>query len=427
MKRLYSSVILLLIPCLQVLAQPSLDECKSMARQNYPLIRQYELIELTQEYTLNNVRQSWLPQVSLSGQATYQSDVMKWPEQFEAMLAAQGLDLEGLHKDQYKVQIDVRQTIWDGGKSKADKEIAELEAIQAKSGTDVEMYAVDKRVEELYFAILLMQEQQYLLQDMIQCLQNNLDHLTVLIDNGVAIQSDADEIQVQVIKTNQNLVQIRSKEASFRKMLSLFVGKDLSQSSLLIPSSAQPLETTSLRPELKLFDAQKNLLQAQNNMLNVTLTPKFGLFAQGYYGYPGLDMFGSMASSKWTLNGIVGVQMTWNISSFYNIKNSRRQIANSIDHINLTKDVFLFNNKLQSEQESAEIQRLREVLEYDDEIIELHTRVRKAAESRLEEGVTDTFSLLNKISEETAAKIARSTHEIELVKAIYDLKYTLNR
>lgn len=427
MKRICLLVLLSMTASIHVLAQPTLEDCKAKARDNYPLIRNYDLITLSKEYTLDLASKAWLPQVSLSGQATYQSDVMKWPEQFETMFATLGIDMEGLRKDQYKVQLDVRQTIWDGGKSKADKEIAELEAAKARSSTDVDMYAVDKRVEELYFGILLMQEQQYQLNDMTACLKNNLDHIKVMVENGVATQTDADELQVQILKTNQNLAQVKSKEYAFRRMLSLLVGEDLSTSTLLMPACAEPLDKTSLRPELKLFDSQIELLQAQNDMLNVSLTPKFGFFAQGYYGYPGLDMFGSMASSKWSINGIVGVQMTWNISSFYTLKTSRRQIGNAIDQVKNTRDVFLFNNNLQSEQESAEIQRIREVLEYDDEIVSLHSRVRMAAESRLQEGVIDTFSLLNKISEETSAKIARSTHEIELIKAIYDLKHTLNR
>jgi outer membrane protein TolC len=289
------------------------------------------------------------------------------------------------------------------------------------------MYAVDRQVEEIYFGILLMQEQQDLLEDMTERLENNLSHLNAMVENGMATQADADELEVQILKTNQNLVQVKSREHAFRKMLSLLVGEDLSGSTLPMPVSAEPLEQTPLIPELKLYDSQIELLQAQNSMLNVSLMPKFGLFAQGYYGYPGLDMFGSMASSKWSINGIVGVQMTWNISSFYTVKTSRRQITNSIDRIKMTKDVFLFNNQLQKEQESAEIQRIRDVLKYDDEIVSLHSRVREAAEARLQEGVIDTFSLLNKISEETSAKIARSTHEIELIKAIYDLKHTLNR
>lgn len=427
MKRICISLLLGLSAVIHGFAQPTLEDCKEKARDNYPLIRNYNLIELAKEYTLDLASKAWLPQVELSGQATYQSDVMKWPEQFEAMLASQGIELDGLRKDQYKVQVDVRQTIWDGGKSKADKEIAELEAIQARNSTDVELYAVDRRVEEIYFGILLMQEQQYLLEDMTERLENNLSHLNAMVENGIATRADADELEVQILKTNQNLVQVRSKEYAFRKMLSILVGEDLSSATLPMPASAEPLEQTPLRPELKLFDSQIDLLQAQNSMLDVSLTPKFGLFAQGYYGYPGLDMFGSMASSKWSINGVVGIQTTWNISSFYTVKTSRRQITNSIDQIKMTKDVFLFNTQLQKEQESAEIQRIRDVLMYDDEIVSLHSRVREAAEARLQEGVIDTFSLLNKISEETSAKIARSTHEIELIKAIYDLKHTLNR
>lgn len=427
MRKIFICISLLTLLALHTYAQPSLEDCKSKARDNYPLIAQYDLIALTQEYTLDMAAKAWLPLVSISGQATYQSDVMKWPEQFDALFAMQGIEMEGLRKDQYKVQVDVRQTIWDGGKSKADRQIAELEAAQSRISTDVDMYAVDKRVEELYFGILMMQEQQYLLSDMKTCLMNNLDHIKVLVENGVATQADADELKVQILKTNQNLVQVKSQETAFRRMLGLFVGEDLGNSELIMPSSVEPLDRTSMRPELKLFDAQVDLLQAQNDMLNVSLTPKFGLFAQGYYGYPGLDMFASMASHKWSLNGVVGVQMTWNVSSFYTIKDSRKKIRNSIDRVNMTRDVFLFNNNLQSEQESAEIQRIREVLKYDDEIVVLHTRVREAAEARLQEGVIDTYSLLNKISEETAAKIARTTHEIELTKAIYDLKHTLNR
>ena len=138
-------------------------------------------------------------------------------------------------------------------------------------------------------------------------------------------------------------------------------------------------------------------------------------------------MFENMMSSKWSLNGIVGVKMSWNISSFYTLKNQRREIDNAISGINLKRDVFTFNNTLQAEQENAEITRIRTALKDDDRIVELRGRVREAAEARLEEGVIDMNTLLTRISEESAAKIARSTHEIELMKAIYDLKHTLNR
>lgn len=415
------------LACMNAAAQPDLERCRELAKENYPLIRRYGLIDQTKEYTLSNASRAWLPQVSVSAQSTYQSDVARWPEQFESMLAAQGLDMPGLRKDQYKVQLDIQQTIWDGGKSRSDKEIAEGEAEQSRLSTDVDMYAVESRVTELYFGILLLQEQQNLLEDMMKRMRSSLEYVDVLVENGVAMQADADAIEVQILSTNQNLTQVRMQEQSFRRMLELFIGEPLGEEELILPQSAEPIGFESERPELKLFDAQISLLQAKEDAVNVSFTPKFALFAQGYYGYPGLNMFENMMSSKWSLNGIVGVRMSWNIGGFYTSANAKRQIRTAMSTVALQKDIFTFNSRLQAEQESADIAAMRAALRDDDRIVELRSSVREAAEARLQEGMIDTNDLLGKISDESSAKITRSTHEIELLKAIYDLKHTLNR
>jgi len=427
MKRFISVVALTALGLSSAYAQPDLEQCKEMARKHYPAIRQYDLISQSQDYNMSNASKAWLPQVSLSAQATYQSDVARWPDQFESMLAAQGLDMPGLRQDQYKVQIDIQQTIWDGGKSKAEKTLTESETQQSLRAADVEMYALDNRIDNLYFGILLLQEQKRQVEDMIARLQNNLDYVNALVDNGVAMQADADAVEAQMLSSGQTLHQIKSSEESFRKMLELFIGDSLGTGSLSLPQTHQLMIAESQRPELMLFDSQIKVLEAKNQMLNVALTPKFALFAQGYYGYPGLNMFENMMSSRWSLNGIVGIRMSWNISSFYTDKTSRKQIRNSIDRVKMQKDIFSFNNRLQAEQDDAEIRRIKAVLADDDRIVRLRQNVREAAEARLQEGAIDMNDLLTKISDESAAMIARSTHEIELVKAIYDLKYTLNR
>lgn len=427
MKRFISVVALTALELSSAYAQPDLEQCKEMARKHYPAIRQYDLISQSQDYNMSNVSKAWLPQVSLSAQATYQSDVARWPDQFESMLAAQGLDMPGLRQDQYKVQIDIQQTIWDGGKSKAEKTLTESETQQSLRAADVEVYALDNRIDNLYFGILLLQEQKRQVEDMIARLQNNLDYVNALVDNGVAMQADADAVEAQMLSSGQTLHQIKSSEESFRKMLELFIGDSLGNATLSLPQTHQLMFAESQRPELMLFDSQIKVLEAKNQMLNVALTPKFALFAQGYYGYPGLNMFENMMSSRWSLNGIVGIRMSWNISSFYTDKTSRKQIRNAIDRVKMQKDIFSFNNRLQAEQDDAEIRRIKAVLADDDRIVRLRQNVREAAEARLQEGAIDMNDLLTKISDESAAMIARSTHEIELVKAIYDLKYTLNR
>ena len=416
-----------LLASLAVCAQPSVERCKEMAREHYPLIRRYGLIEQSRDYTLSNAARAWLPQVTLSGQATLQSDVVSWPEEFESMLAMQGLDMPGIRRDQYKMQIDVQQTLWDGGKSRTDRAIAESEAAQERMSTEVELYAVDSRVEDIYFGILLMQEQQRQIGEMMQRLQTNLDHMNVLVENGMVMQADADAVEVQLLTQHQSLGQVEARLQSFRRILGLFIGEELGEVPLPIPVAEEPVGYDSERPELQLMDAQMALLQAREQMVDVSLAPRVALFAQGYYGYPGLNMFENMVSHRWTLNGIVGVRMNWSISSLYTSKTSRRQLQNARDNVMLQREVFAFNSRLQAEQESAEVRRIREAIADDDRIVALRSRVREAAEARLQEGMIDTHDLLGTISDETSAKIARSTHQIELVKAIYDLKHTLNK
>ena len=416
-----------LLASLAVCAQPSVERCKEMAREHYPLIRRYGLIEQSRDYTLSNAARAWLPQVTLSGQATLQSDVVSWPEEFESMLAMQGLDMPGIRRDQYKMQIDVQQTLWDGGKSRTDRAIAESEAAQERMSTEVELYAVDSRVEDIYFGILLMQEQQRQIGEMMQRLQTNLDQVNALVENGMAMQADADAVEVQLLTQRQSLGQVEARLQSFLRILGLFIGEELGEAPLPMPVAEEPVGYDSERPELRLMDAQMALLQAREQMVDVSLAPRVALFAQGYYGYPGLNMFENMVSHRWTLNGIVGVRMNWNISSLYTSKTSRRQLQNARDNVMLQREVFAFNSRLQAEQESAEVRRIREAIADDDRIVALRSRVREAAEARLQEGMIDTHDLLGKISDETSAKIARSTHQIELVKAIYDLKHTLNK
>lgn len=416
-----------LLASLAVCAQPSVERCKEMAREHYPLIRRYGLIEQSRDYTLSNAARAWLPQVTLSGQATLQSDVVSWPEEFESMLAMQGLDMPGIRRDQYKMQIDVQQTLWDGGKSRTDRAIAEGEAAQERMSTEVELYAVDSRVEDIYFGILLMQEQQRQIGEMMQRLQTNLDHMNVLVENGMVMQADADAVEVQLLTQRQSLGQVEARLQSFRRILGLFIGEELGEAPLPMPVVEEPVGYDSERPELQLMDAQMALLQAREQMVDVSLAPRVALFAQSYYGYPGLNMFENMVSHRWTLNGIVGVRMNWNISSLYTSKTSRRQLQNARDNVMLQREVFAFNSRLQAEQESAEVRRIREAIADDDRIVALRSRVREAAEARLQEGMIDTHDLLGTISDETSAKIARSTHQIELVKAIYDLKHTLNK
>ena len=408
-------------------AQVTLDECRRLAREHYPEIRQYDLVRRTEEYTLSNARRAWLPQLSIAAQATWQTEVPSFPNALAGMLVQQGIDMPGMNKDQYKAALELNQTLWDGGKSEADKRIARAEAAEQARSADVDLYALQGRVDNLFFGILLLDERIVQTRLTLDLLRSNLEKVRALQRNGVAMQSDADAVEAELLTVNQQLTQVTASRDSYRWMLEIFTGRPLGGEQLERPDASEPRSMESSRPELALFDATADKLTAQERLVKAATRPRFGLFAQGYYGYPGMDYFQSMMSPDWSWNAMAGVKMSWNFGAYYTRKNSLAKLRTAKEQVEVQREIFLFNTRLQTAEESGDIARLRKALADDDRIVALRRSVREAAESKLRNGVIDTDDLLRKITDEAAAATARSAREIELLKTIYELKHTINR
>ena len=408
--------------------QLTLEECQQLAQENYPLLKRYNLIQQTTEYSLQNINRGYLPQLVFSGQATYQSDVATLPELLTNLLAQNGYAVKGLDKDQYRIALDLNQIIWDGGNLKAQKENVTAQGeIQTKQ-TDVDMYNIRERINNLYFGILLIEDKIRLNQDLQTLLQSNCDKLESMRQNGTAMQADVNAIRAEYLKTNQQLTELTSMRQSFQQMLTLFIGKQVTaNTTLLKPNATLPISLENLRPELQMFDAQLQQTEAQRRLLNSEVRPRLSLFAQGFYGYPGYNMFEDMFNHDFSLNGLVGVRLSWNISKLYTHKNDKRKLVLAQNQIENAREVFLFNNQLQSTQEQEAIERYRRMMSEDDEIIRLRTSVRQAAEAKLKHGVIDVNNLLQEITRENQACTNQSSHEIEMLKHIYELRHTVNQ
>ena len=408
--------------------QLTLEECQQLAQENYPLLKRYNLIQQTTEYSLQNINRGYLPQLVFSGQATYQSDVATLPELLTNLLAQNGYAVKGLDKDQYRIALDLNQIIWDGGNLKAQKENVTAQGeIQTKQ-TDVDMYNIRERINNLYFGILLIEDKIRLNQDLQTLLQSNCDKLESMRQNGTAMQADVNAIRAEYLKTNQQLTELTSMRQSFQQMLTLFIGKQVTaNTTLLKPNATLPISLENLRPELQMFDAQLQQTEAQRRLLNSGVRPRLSLFAQGFYGYPGYNMFEDMFNHDFSLNGLVGVRLSWNISKLYTHKNDKRKLVLAQNQIENAREVFLFNNQLQSTQEQEAIERYKKMMSEDDEIIRLRTSVRQAAEAKLKHGVIDVNNLLQEITRENQARTNQSSHEIEMLKHIYELRHTVNQ
>ena len=406
-------------------AGQTLDECQRAAERNYPLIRQYGLIEKTTELTVANIQKGWLPQLSASAQATYQSDVTAWPDEMKTMMTGMGIDMKGLKKDQYRIGIDVQQTVYDGGAISSQKTIAREQGNVQSAQIDVNLYAVRRRVSEMYFSLLMLDAQMLLNRDLQELLAGNERKLQAMVKGGTAAESDWQNVRAERLNAVQQATSLESQKRMLTAMLSTFCGMEV-KSVKKPEGTATQSQSTGQRPEMRLFDAQRQLADAQERGLNAALMPRLGVFAQGYYGYPGLNMFEDMMRHRWSLNGVIGARLTWNIGALYTRKNDKAKLQLQREMTESNREVFLFNNRLEQIQQQEEIARYQKLMADDEQIIALRSAVRKAAESKLAHGIIDVNDLVREINQENAARVQQSMHEIEMLKEIYDNKFTTN-
>lgn len=408
-------------------AQLTLEKCQEMAQQNYPLIKQYDLIGETTRYTVDNIRKEWLPQVSATAQTTWQNAVSALPDALTGMMATTGNKPEGMNKLQYRAGVDVNQLVWDGGRLHRQGEMARLQGKVESAQAAVSMYEIKQRVNELFFGILLVDEQLIINTDLQALLQSNENKFSAMLKNGVVLASDVDKIKAERLHSVQQHTDLQAMKRSLQRMLALFCGTptidELVRPPLITAVEASP----NNRPEIRLIESQLLMTDLQEQMLKTQLMPRLNAFAQGFYGYPGFNMFEDMMRRNLSFNALVGLRLSWNIGSLYTYKNNRKKLDLQRQQAENNREIFIFNNRLEQTRKSEQINRLAQLRKSDEEIVNLRTAVRKAAEAKLEHGIIDTNNLLEEITRENNAKTNRSIHEIEQLKAIYELKNVTNQ
>ena len=427
MRSLFLNFVFLIVP-LYVFGQTlTLDECRQKARTNYPLLKQYGLIEKTADYNLSNAGKAYLPQLNFAAKATYQSDVTEIPAslgQAISQLTGKPFSFPSLSKDQYQAVLEVNQLIWDGGLISAQKKGIKATTEAEKQKLEVDLYALNERVNNLYFGIMLINEQLkqiIILQDELNV---NYRKIEALKQNGMAQQSDVDAVKVEQINARQRETDLNTVRKSYVQMLSAFTGIEIVDNTKLEkpPLPENGIITENKRPELFLFDSQNKMLDSQRDAVYAGNLPKLGLFVQGGYGRPGLNMFTSEFSTFY----IGGLRLSWNLSGFYTQKNNFNKIDISKKNVEVQKETFLFNNNLIAKQQLNDIEKLKLTLKNDDEIIGLRSNIKKSAEAKVTNGTLTVTDLLREINAENTSRQARALHEIQLYMAVYQLKYNLN-
>lgn len=407
---------LVLVCPVGLLAQVTIDRCMEMARENYPQIRQLNLIEEASHYEVASISKSWLPHLSVSGKAAYQSDVVEMP-----------FDIPGftfdLPHDQYSLVGEISQTIWDGGVSGRQKEVTVSGAQVQKEEVEVSLYSVNERVQKIFLGILLYDGQLQQNSILEKSLERNARHAQACIENGTAYRSDLEMIQVNILNCEQQREELVRDRQTYVEMLEKLTGTSLEGQEFVIPDESPEwlFQEEILRPEIGLYNARIQQQEAMVRQLDSKISPKFSLSLQGGIGRPGLNILENSFQPYWT----AGVKMSWDIGALYTRKDEKRKLDAQMRKIESDKETFMFNTGLDAVQMRNSIDKAKSLLDRDREIIALRESIRASGEEQYRNGVITMTDLMSRIDDEYDAKVAESIHRIQLLMAIYDLKNCL--
>jgi outer membrane protein TolC len=391
----------------------TIDSCYAMASRNYPLIKQYDLIEKSKEYTIANANKAWLPHVSITAIGAYIISGLPSitmpnsppPEKKDFQFIGIG---------------QLNQTIWDGGATRTQKEVAEATAEADKATVDISMYDIRERVNQLFFGILVIDEQLKQLEILMENLNRSLRSVKLTLENGLTYQSDVDEVKAELLNAGQRKIEFSFARKGYVDMLAFMTGTPLAETVQL----AKPLvlETyaslTNKRHELNLYSKQLLLIEASSSIDKVALMPKFGVMAAGILIEPGMS-FGTETMNTLAL---AGISMSWNTSGLYKFRTNKKINQVKLDKINNQQEIFLFNNALQLKQGSNEIEKQKEIIKNDDEIVSLKIRIRNAYQLKYDNGLCSMNDLITSINKESEAKCNHALHNVQLLLSLYNYK-----
>lgn len=397
-------------------AQITLDECIENAFSNYPQIKEKELIQASEGFDLKNASLAWVPQLSISAKATWQSEVVEMP------FSMPGMDFNIPH-DQYGITADITQQIWDGGAAAAKTLQAKTGAEVKRKQLEVNMYTIRSKVQSVYLGIILIDKQLKLNAILEEDLNRSLNEVKTLVEGGIKWESDIDQIRVNILSCEQQKTGLQTDRAAYVRMLSLLTGQDLTGQTFVEPQIEATTSMEIKRPELNLYDAQLQQVAAQKKQLDASLWPSFNFTVQAGYGRPSLNML----SGEFNPYVIAGIKMQWNIGSLYTFKNDRRKTELDSRKLDYARESFILNTSVEAIQKQSQVEKDIDILQKDEEIVKLRKSIRETGESQYKEGVLKMNDYLSLLDEEFKARLNNDIHKVQYLMDVLDRNYTLGK
>ncbi|MCO5725027.1 TolC family protein [Robiginitalea marina] len=399
---------LLMLP-IPLAAQSSLtlDQCFEQVAVQYPLAGNTTLYEDQLALDLEALDKDRLPKLDLNAQATYQSEVTRVP------LAIPNVSIEPPNKDQYRASLEVNQLLYDGGRISASKKLSAAATRVNQQEVAVTLYTLKTQVTELYLSALLLQERKKLLESKQTQLESQLEEVRAGVRFGALLPASADALEVELLKVQQQFSDLDFSRTGVLDRLSLLIGTALPEDVALQRPEVffTPAQELS-RPELALFELQKDKIDRSTEVLTKSNLPKINAFAQGGYGNPGLNMLDNSFNTFF----ITGLRVQWNLFDWNKTQKEEQSQQLNKEFIEAEKETFDLQTRMVLADLQSEIDKLRQALILDGEIIALQEKIVHSAASQLKNGVITSSAYIVEFTNLYEARNHQTLRQLQLLQ-----------
>lgn len=387
----------------------TLGVCHEKAIAAYPQLSDKTLVRDASDLRIKNINSNYLPQLSINGQATYQSDVTQI-----SLPPMMGISVPSPAHDQYKVTMDAQQLIYDGGLTRKQKKLEEASSAADIQQVEIDLLRIKEQVNNTYFTIVLLQANKRLLQNTLNVLKEKEQTVKSMVKNGVLMQSDENTIIAERLKTEQLVVETDINRASAIRTMNLLTNESFTDSTVFVsPELAIQDTLTTNRPETKSFELQEKRVDAAGSITNASLLPRVYAFGQLGYGRPGLNMMNDSFNDFY----MIGASLKWNFWDWNKSRREKQVYAIQKQMIASKRDNFNKNLSIDLQNRLATIKKSEEALQRDADIVKLRASITQVAQSQLNNGVITSTDYITELNSETQARINLETHKIQLIQA----------
>lgn len=381
-----------------------LDSCYHWAEINYPKYKNLHWLQQQTQLDLKNLGNRVLPQISISGQATYQSEVTEIP------ISLPNLTIDPLSKDQYRIATEISQPITDiflqSNRRKTTQIIGNIEAEKIQT----ELYRLKERITQIYFNIILLKAQLKNIGVSRNLLENRITLFNSQLKQGAAQTNQNDELQIAIVQFDKKEIETLNQLSVLIKLMHQMTQKPIDENTIFVIDSIDTSHSNKRLPELRLLDHQNELLQAQKATLKASLLPNISAFLQVGYGRPTLNMLSNEFGDYY----IGGLRINWNIQPWYNYKNDNKKNQTQLNILNNQIKQFEYQNSLTNTETKANIQKTKNLIIKDDQIIKTREKLLKNADTNLKNGTINNFQYLEAFNALEEAKNIKTINEIQL-------------